>query len=190
MNEFFLASNRSVKVQFLDVMVDVRQIQVKELDSIQEFAQPIKVSLGNKLDEEVIARTFKDNILHALTLCHTFSGVPYQIITDAFAKEYDQLIQLFSLILKINQAYFIDETVKRRKPSDKAATWFDSFQFLVQSGHSNESIMNMSYGAFLGYMKSANRSRNQSLITDANVVRVAQHAEKREFTKFIDGLKD
>ena len=191
MNEFSLASNRTISTTFLDLPIHVRQIQVKELDEITQAAQPVKTALDNDLNN--IDVVLNGALVECLMLVSTLCQIPHDVLSKAFLEHYDDVKALVQLVLSVNQAYFIDTPDEVRKHKalkpDDSLTWFDTFQFLISQGHRHDDIMNMSYGAFKGYIKAAQRSYNNQLIANANTVRVAQHGDKKGFGKFIDGLK-
>ena len=49
--------------------------------------------------------------------------------------------------------------------------------------------MNMSYGAYLQYVKAAQRSELRKMRSQVNLMRSAQHAQNREFKKLMEDLK-
>ena len=187
MNEFFLASNRTISTTFMDLPIHVRQIQVKELDEIAQAAQPVKTALNHDLNN--IDAVLNGALVECLVLCSTLCQIPHDILSKAFLEHYDDVKALVQLVLTTNQAYFIDDVKVKRGKTDDSLSWFDTFQFLISQGHRHDDIMNLSYGAFKGYIKAAQRSYNNQLIANANTVRVAQHGDKKGFGKFIDGLK-
>ena len=62
-------------------------------------------------------------------------------------------------MLLVNQAYFKYEKPKcgTKKNTQTESTWFDSFQYLISAGHRPDDTMNMTYGAFDQYLKSAQK---------------------------------
>ena len=90
---------------------------------------------------------------------------------------------LLKAVLLVNQAYFKYEKPKRGIKKKDDSTWFDSFQFLVSMGHQHSEIMKMTYGAFQGYVKAANKLYKQGIFNNAVAGRVAQ-ADKKGFESF------
>ena len=50
--------------------------------------------------------------------------------------------------------------------------------------------MNMSYGTYSEYLKSAQKDYRNKLAAMTSVVRTAQHASAKELKKFLDELKE
>ena len=48
MNDFFLATNRSIKVPILDIDIEVRQIQMKDFDTWAMHAEVLKNFIKDK----------------------------------------------------------------------------------------------------------------------------------------------
>ncbi len=90
---------------------------------------------------------------------------------------------LLKAVLLVNQAYFKYEKPKRGIKKKDDSTWFDSFQFLVSMGHQHSEIMEMTYGAFQGYVKAANKLYKQGIFNNAVAARVAQ-SDKKGFESF------
>lgn len=183
MNDFFLAANRSV---FVDD-IEVRQIQMKEFDLWDAHAKQIKSALESE--------NYSDEILTTLLEANGLAAImSLSIVCSIAAKELlsnDNLLSLIRAMLTVNAVYFKKE--KRVRKSQAASvddyTWFDSFQLLVGAGHSHESIMNMTYGAYTAYLKSAQKQYSSRLRAMSNVVRCAQHADRKGFEKFQQNLQ-
>lgn len=79
---------------------------------------------------------------------------------------------------------------RKKAAQSNESTWFDSFQFLISAGHRPDDIMNMTYGAFDQYLKSAQKDNKNKLQYLSSVIRSAHHANAKEFAKFFEGLKD
>jgi hypothetical protein len=63
----------------------------------------------------------------------------------------------------VNEAYLRKKNRKNSKRKSKKYSWFDSFQYLISDGHRPDDILNMSYGAFIEYLKAAQRRESQRL---------------------------
>jgi len=188
MNDFFLATNRSIKVND----IEVRQIQMKDFDTWATHAEPIKQFLKNKShSDEVLTELFA---AHGMQVISTIACVTdldneslFQLATNEQAFK-----QLLKTVLLVNQAYFKYEKPKRgaKKAQTSEATWFDSFQYLIGAGHHPDSIMNMTYGAFEQYLKAAQKNQRSQLQYLSSVIRSAHHANAKEFKKFFEELKE
>lgn len=95
---------------------------------------------------------------------------------------------LLKHVIDVNGAYF-KEDVKpgpkiRKQKGRVEQTWLDSFQYLIAYGHRHEDILQMTYGAFVGYLKAAEKCQRNRGKFDSNIIRAAQHADKKGFTAF------
>ncbi|AXY60188.1 hypothetical protein [Acinetobacter sp. WCHAc010052] len=183
MNDFFIAANRSAFVGD----IEVRQIQMKEFDLWDAHAKLIKASLESEnYSDEILTTLLETNGLAVIMSLSMVCGV---VAEDLFSS--DDLLGLIRAMLTINTAYFKKEKRVRKSqfiPADDY-TWFDSFQLLVSAGHSPESIMNMTYGAFAAYLKAAQKEYSSKLRAMSNVIRCAQHADRKGFEKFVGQLQ-
>ena len=170
MNDFFLATNRSIKVND----IEVRQIQMKDFDTWAMHAEVLKNFIKDQNhSDEILTGLFK---AHGVQVISTMACV-----TDL---DNESLVEdLLKAVLIVNQAYFKYEKPKRGIKKKDDSTWFDSFQFLVSMGHQHSEIMEMTYGAFQGYVKAANKMYKQGIFNNAVAGRVAQ-SDKKGFESF------
>jgi hypothetical protein len=195
MNDFFIAANRSLSLEIDDVSLEVRQIQMSQFDLWVGAADPIKNALGNVSDysDEILNKLMQKHLIECVVMLQLITDLDHPAILKA-AQDQEVFIQLLEKALKANQPYFIDKEPKskRRKKrgetNDQGSTWFDSFQLLVSNGHSHESIMNMSYGAFKLYTEAVVKREKQGIATQSNIIRMAQHAAAKQFKSFVDEL--
>lgn len=187
MNDFFLANNESLLHTFIDQKIEVKQIQVKNLDRFAQYANKIKDELKS-YSVETITPLVEPHILNIMGMCSMVTSLDPKV----FAANTAQATAIAELVLKIiqvNDAFFKKPERKRQAKSVSIeASWFDSFGFLVEHGHSETEIYNMSYGAFLEYIKSAQRRDNIKLKNIAIATRVANNAKQNGFEKYINSL--
>lgn len=197
MNDFFIAANRSLSLEIDDVSLEVRQIQMSQFDLWVGAADPIKNMLGNVSDysDEILKKVIQKHLIECVVILQLITDLDHQAILNT-AQDQEVFIQLLQTGLKANQAYFIDKEPKskRRKKctetNDQSSTWFDSFQLLVSNGHSHDSIMSMTYGAFKLYSEAVVKREKQNIATQSNIIRMAHHAAAKQFKSFIDELKE
>ncbi len=190
MNEFFLVNNRSITIGD----INIRQFQMYDFDEWAPVAKVIKNFIKNHSDE-IYKSLLK---VHAAEVITLLSKSTHQdetaLISIAEASE-SLLIQLVGAMIKVNDAFFSEKESKRksrRKSQSKnadQANWFDSFQLLIESGHHSADIMQMTYGAFISYLKAAQKQRSQNLLTNTHLMRAAQHAKDKAYAKLTDELK-
>ena len=181
MNEFFLASNRSV---FKDE-IEIRQVLMKDFDQWSEFAEPIRIMFNNNFSEEIFDNVFKKlrfQVIMVTSLATNVSALDPKLLEGE-----GELLGLFKKVVEVNQAYFNQENNVKTDSKDKY-TWFDSFQFLINKGHRHLDILNYSFGAFKEYLKAAQRNERNTLLSMGNNMRVAYHADKKGFSKYIDSM--
>lgn len=184
MNEFFLALNKTV----IESDIEIEQITVKDLDKWSQFAEPIRVELENdysieKIEEVVVNHKLFAQLLCTLSTIHDCAFFALIMNTDA-----DKFISIFKSVIEVNQAYFDQDTAKKSKEKTDN-TWFDSFQFLISKGHRHKDILDYSFGAFLEYLKAAQRNEQNSILSHSGAIRVAYHADKKGFESYTKSLK-
>ena len=187
MNDFFLATNRSIKLQD----IEVRQIQMKDFDIWATHAEVIKNFLKDKdHSDEILTELFKAHGVQVISVITCVTDLDNDSLLKLAANE-QEFKQLLKAVLSVNHAYFKYEKPKHTaKKQAIESTWFDSFQYLISAGHRHEDIMNMTYGAFDQYLKSAQKDHKNKLQYLSSVIRSAHHANTKEFKKFFEGLKE
>ncbi len=191
MNDFFLAANRSITVND----VEVHQIQMKDFDQWAVHAEKVKIFLkGKNYSDEILTQLFKTHSIEVLGICSLATKLPAASLIDLANASEQQFKEVLSAVLQVNGAYFKEDQPKRRNKKqvakDNDSTWFDSFQLLISAGHNHTEIMNMTYGAYSEYLKSAQKDYRNKLAALTSVVRSAQHASAKELKKFLDELKE
>ena len=179
MNDFFLATNRSIKLKD----IEVRQIQMKDFDQWLKHAEVLKNFIKDKdHSDEILTALFKANGVQVISTIACVTNLNQKAIFDLAADE-QTFKELLKTVLLVNQAYFKYEKPKRGIKNKDDSTWFDSFQFLVSMGHQHSEIMEMTYGAFQSYVKAANKLYKQGIFNNAVAARVAQ-SDKKGFESF------
>ena len=178
MNDFFLASNRTVTIHG----IEIKQITVKDFDLWCQSSEPIKQFLENKdYSNEIIQELFVKHTKEVLAVLTTVSNASFDQLIK-LAKDQIKFTEIISAMLQINEPYFKPEKQKKVAAKDDS-TWFDSFQVLISAGHTHSEIMNMSYGAFLQYLKSVIKDQKHQV----QRLRFAQHADGKAFKKYASG---
>lgn len=186
MNDFFLLNNETLPHFFLDHQVEIKQIQVKNLNRFAQFADPFKTLENHSV--EAITPLIEDQILNIMGLCSLVTTLKPNILIENLGQS-TAITELIIKIIQVNEAYFKNEKAKtRKKDNSKKSSWFDSFQLLISTGHRTEEILEMSYGAFTEYLKAAQRYDSQRLKFNSIAIRAAQHANQIDFKKFVSGL--
>ncbi|MGI1795215.1 hypothetical protein [Acinetobacter variabilis] len=179
MNDFFLATNRSIKLKD----IEVRQIQMKDFDQWLKHAEVLKNFIKDKdHSDEILTGLFRTHGVQVISTIACVTNLNQKAIFDLAADE-QTFKELLKAVLLVNQAYFKYEKPKRGIKKKDDSTWFDSFQFLVSMGHQHSEIMEMTYGAFQGYVKAANKMYKQGIFNSAIAARVAQ-SDKKGFESF------
>ena len=179
MNDFFLATNRSIKLKD----IEVRQIQMKDFDQWLKHAEVLKNFIKDKdHSDEILTELFRTHGVQVILTIACVTNLNQKAIFDLTSDE-QTFKELLKAVLLVNQAYFKYEKPKRGIKKKDDSTWFDSFQFLVSMGHQHSEIMEMTYGAFQGYVKAANKLYKQGIFNNAVAGRVAQ-SDKKGFESF------
>ncbi|ENW95779.1 hypothetical protein [Acinetobacter sp. NIPH 298] len=187
MNDFFLANNESLPHVFVNQKIEVKQIQVKNLERFAGFANEIKNSLES-YSIETITPLIEPQILNIMGIC----ALATTLSPDNFMnchEEKEAIADLVLDVIKVNDAFFKRE--KNHQSSGqktKDSSWFDAFAFLVKNGHRHEDIMNMPYGVFLKYLEEAQSLERQQIKSYAIATRVANNAKQQGWDKYIKHL--
>lgn len=187
MNDFFLLNNESLPHVFIDQNIEIKQIQVKNLNQFAYFAEPIKQL------ESYSIETIKPIILTNIFQIMGVFSLATTLDAEYFTKQLGNTSDIAKLILKIievNEDFFKKDELPKRPIQQKAesASWFYSFQYLISCGHRPDDIMNMSYGAFLKYIEAAQRNERQNIKNTAVAVRMAMNTSEQEWKKSINQL--
>ncbi len=192
MNEFFIANDRRGMLNEQDLSIEVHQLKMHNFDVWIQSAEPIKQALQNKdHSDEILFDVMKTHLLKITMLCALATEQDVQYLFEIAKTQGSLFCKLFKEVLNVNQAFFKTEKAKAKRRNDKADddfSWFDSFHVLISAGHTHESIMNMNYGTFIGYLKSAQKQERNKIKIMSNAVRSAHHASMKQFKDFIDGL--
>ncbi|WP_075175723.1 hypothetical protein, partial [Acinetobacter indicus] len=185
MNDFFLAANRTFQLGD----IEVKQIQMKSLDLFCQHAETVKEYLKDKdYSDAILIELFKAHAVDVIQTCVMTTNLTTESIFDV-ANDQALFLDMLRAVLTVNKPYFKPEKQKRgAKQSSEKVTWFDSFQYLIESGHRHDDILNMSYGAYLQYLKAAQRNELRKMRSQVNLMRSAQHAQNREFKKLMEDL--
>lgn len=179
MNDFFLATNQSIKIND----IEVRQIQMKDFVTWAMHAESLKNFIKDQNhSDEILTRLFKAHGVQVISTMACVTDLDDESLVELAADE-KSFKELLKAVLLVNQAYFKYEKPKRGIKKKDDSTWFDSFQFLVSMGHQHSEIMEMTYGAFQSYVKAANRLYKQGIFNNAVAARVAQ-SDKKGFESF------
>jgi hypothetical protein len=185
MNDFFLAEGRSVTLPFGNSKVAVQQLKMHNLDVWFPAAIAVKTFLEKKDDsDEILTQLFKEHGMHVLHLLELITGKNQAELMQHVDDEQGFKL-LIKTMLEVNVAYFKEPKPRQRaKSGEEQSSWFNAFQFLAAHGHRHSEIMQMSYGCFVNYLKAAQKVYLDDNKLHANVIRAAQHPDKKVFEKF------
>lgn len=185
MNDFFLLNNESLPHVFVGQNIEIKQIQIKNLNQFAYFAEPIKQLESYSI--ETIKPIILTSIIQIMGLCSLVTSLDPETFSKHIGDQ-DAIADLILKIIQVNEAYFKEEKQKKQqRENQKKYSWFDSFQRLISDGHRQDDILNMSYGVFIEYLKAAQRRESQRLKTIAIATRAAS-AKNNDFDKFVSGL--
>ena len=182
MNDFFLLNNESLPYVFVDQNIEIKQILVKDLNHFSQFAGPIK-----KLESysvETITPLIQTNILQIMGVVSLTTSLD----PNCFSEQLENNEAITDLVLKIIE---VNNDVFRKEPkseNEKGSSWFKAFSYLVSHGHRHDEILNMTYGAFMNYLKEAQALERQQIKSYAIATRVANNAKEKGWDKYIKQL--
>ncbi|WP_122897749.1 hypothetical protein [Acinetobacter sp. B51(2017)] len=190
MNDFFLALSCSIYVDLFGIKaLEIRQITVEKLEDWLIVAQPIKEFLKDKdYSDAVLEQLFLEHGPYVIAMCALVTHLNQDELIK-LAKDQPEFIRLMRHLLTVNQAYFKEKTSKKKNADPQDTTWFDSFQALIRRGHTHSEILKLSYGAFLAYLKAANKAYRSELVSCLNVSRLAHHGDAKAIKTFVNDLR-
>lgn len=190
MNDFFLANNRNIAIGD----ITVHQLQIYDFDEWAPHAKTIKDFLKNHSDE-IYKSLFEAHTADVMILVSKSTHKSIDELIPVVEASEIAFIELINAVIKVNDAFFSEKEPKRkrgRKAKGKdleLSSWFDTFQFLIDAGHRHDDILQMSYGTFIGYLKSAQKQQSANMRMQTNLMRAANHANAKAFAKLIEELK-
>ncbi|WP_336937863.1 hypothetical protein [Acinetobacter modestus] len=188
MNDFFLLNNESLPHVFIDQNIEIKQIQVKNLNRFAQFADPIKKLESYSI--ESITPLIDTNMIQIMSVLSLATTLDANYFTDIL-KNTSAIAELILKVIEVNEAIFKKDELSKRPTQleTESASWFYSIQYLVSAGHRPDDILNMSYGAFLKYIEAAQRNERQNIKNTAVAVRMAMNTSKQEWDKSIKQLE-
>ncbi|ENW05744.1 hypothetical protein [Acinetobacter beijerinckii] len=186
MNDFFLANNESLPYVFIDQKIEVKQIQVKNLDRFNGYANEFKKLESYSI--ETISSLINTQMINVMGMCSIGTNLSPETFIEN-AQQTKAIVELVLKIIEVNEAFFKKEKKQSRaKKEANEVSWFHSFAYLIKSGHSHDEIMNMTYGAFMHYLKEAQALERQQIKTYAIASRVANNAKQQGWDKYLKQL--
>lgn len=186
MNDFFLLNNESLPHVFIDQNIEIKQIQIKNLNQFAYFADPIKQLESYSI--ETIKPIILTSIIQIMGLCSLVTSLDPETFSKHIGNQ-DAIADLILKIIQVNEAFFKKEKQQSKSRSEvNESTWFDSIQYLISCGHRPDEILTMPYGAFVGYLKAVQRLELQRLRLSAIATRAAS-AKSNDFDKFVSRLE-
>lgn len=182
MNDFFLLNNESLPYVFIDQNIEIKQIQVKNLNRFAQFAEPIKKLESYSI--ETIAPLIETNIIQIMGIFSIVTTLDADYFTDRLENT-EAIADLILKIIQVNDEFFKKEP---KGENSKDSSWFNAISYLIKHGHSESEVLNMSYGAFLKYIKEAQAIERQQIKSYAIATRVANHAKNQAWEKYLKQL--
>ena len=187
MNDFFLLNNESLPHVFVGQNIEIKQIQIKNLNQFAYFADPIKQLESYSV--ETIKPIILTSIIQIMGVFSLATTLDAKYFTDHLENT-EAIAELILKIVQVNEAFFKKEKQQSRSKTEvNEATWFDSFQYLISCGHRPDDILTMPYGAFLKYIEAAQKNERQNIKNTAIAVRIAMHSSKQEWEKSMKQLE-
>lgn len=197
MNEFALASGRSYTLELKYNKLNITQFKMHNIDEWSGCAKKIKDHLksNNKDFQALMLNKALDKEILQLIQLNLGENYSFTDVMRILLQEADYAEQIIEAIVMMNAAYFEEKEKPKGVNADGSSdvdpkqkgSWFDAFQLLIAMGHQNSEIMQMTYGAFQGYLKAAQKERAQQIKNAAIAHRVSQ-ASKKDFENFNKSL--
>lgn len=106
MSDFFLATNRSIKISVLRKDVEVRQIQMKDFDAWVTHAEALKNFIkGRDYSDEILTELFAAHALQVISTIVCVTDITKESLLKIAVHE-EEFKQLIKTVLNVNHAYF------------------------------------------------------------------------------------
>ncbi|HIQ35132.1 MAG TPA: hypothetical protein EYH52_10920 [Acinetobacter venetianus] len=182
MNDFFLLNNESLPYVFVDQNIEIKQIQVKNLNRFAQFADPIKKLESYSI--ETITPLIEPQMLNIMGMCSLVTTIGPESFNENVGQS-RMIVELVLKIIEVNEAFFKKD---EKETDSKDSSWFEAFAYLVKMGHRHNDILDLSYGAFLQYLKEGHAVERQQVKSYAIAQRMASGANKRDWEKYLKQL--
>lgn len=182
MNDFFLLNNESLPYVFIDQNIEIKQIQVKNLNRFAQFADPIKKLESYSI--ETITPLVEPQMLNIMGICSLVTTISPESFNENVGQS-TAIAELVLTIIEVNEAFFKKD---EKETDSKDSSWFEAFAYLVKMGHRYNDILDMTYGAFLQYLKEGHAVERQQVKAYAIATRMASGANKRDWEKYLKQL--
>lgn len=96
------------------------------------------------------------------------------------------LIAVCEAVLLLNRAFFTHADDPRNKGG--SGDWYDSFQYLVSTGHRHKDILDYPFSVFLGYCRAVNNQQARDERRIANAVRCGRFMDDRKFKAYLEAV--
>ena len=106
MNDFFLATNRSIKISVLGNDVEVHQIQMKDFDIWVTHAEVLKNFIkGRDYSDEILTELFAAHTIQVISTIACVTDITKESLLKIAVNE-QEFKQLLKTVLNVNHAYF------------------------------------------------------------------------------------
>ena len=160
----------------------VLHIQVKNLNRFAQFADPIKKLESYSI--ETITPLIEPQMLNIMGMCSLVTTISPESFNEN-AGQSRMIVELVLKIIEVNEAFFKKD---EKETDSKDSSWFEAFAYLVKMGHRHNDILDLSYGAFLQYLKEGHAVERQQVKSYAIAQRMASGANKRDWEKYLKSL--
>lgn len=184
MNDLELLTGTPRIFELNQKLLSVRQIQVKDLNHAAVISAMFQQTQKEKGRDDAITELLAD-IITLRGFLYFFTEMNEKDIAELRA--FDKERELIECILKVNTTYFEVPKKNKKQNKENEMTYFDWFQTLIASGHTHESILEMSYGAFIQYIDVALKYKANAQKDAMTMMRVAYHADAKSFKKIAGG---
>lgn len=181
MSELFYINHDVVPIVIHGQTYHVRQFLMKEIETFITFASVIKPVINDEMDDKQLLEIFTQQLSACKGLIELLTNLPD--IDQFITQHIDAIPVVLRAVMQANQAYFEQED--QHNDNKTELTWFDVLQALISAGHSQQSILEMSYGSYLGYLDAIQKQHKHQRIEAAMITRLAYHGGQDDFQKIM-----
>ena len=116
MNDFFLLNNESLQHVFIDQNIEIKQIQIKNLNQFAYFADPIKQLESYSI--ETIKPIILTSIIQIMGLCSLVTSLDPETFSRHI-RDQDAIADLILKIVQVNEDFFKKDDLPKRPTQQK-----------------------------------------------------------------------
>lgn len=184
-DEFAAIAPAPERLRVGDETLTLTPLRVRVLPAVMAALAGVDTGLFDPDDELALAALMIDRGEQLIDLVALLAGREPGWVSDL---ETEEFFALLIAVLQINADFFRSgRRAQTAAPAAPAATWADTLQLLISSGHPPSAVQDYTLAQVRLFAQAARRQRTAAL-RDLLVITRAAQLEKRHFKEILQGL--